>query len=264
MHHMYRMPPGPKYPAAVLEPCFYVCMVWAFIRRQRCGRRGGGVSSSITRVPLIFPRRRSCVLPGGGRAMLTLCQSGVLPLMHAVCVCARARVRARLGGQTNRVNADHSPPQNCGYVPTHRMHTSQAHQQANLPTNRPTYQLQATARLKAAEGAASGPEREAAVREALAMLARVPLAANLEYLISQLAYLRCYEVGMRSCNYWVHMPHTYTRGCTHKHKNNIWCAAGLSKKTRTRGQASAGAPSTCAPPAGDRGHPPARGQCGRP
>ena len=38
-------------------------------------------------------------------------------------------------------------------------------------------------------------ERDALVRDAVAQLAGVPLACNLEPLVAQLAYLRHYEVG---------------------------------------------------------------------
>lgn len=56
--------------------------------------------------------------------------------------------------------------------------------------------LQASAKLKAAEAAPNPSARAALVSDALATLSRVPLACNLEYLVSQLAYLRCYEVWM--------------------------------------------------------------------
>jgi len=52
---------------------------------------------------------------------------------------------------------------------------------------------QASAKLKAAEAAPNASTRAALVSDALATLSRVPLACNLEYLVSQLAYLRCYE-----------------------------------------------------------------------
>ncbi|KAF5829261.1 Non-repetitive/WGA-negative nucleoporin C-terminal-domain-containing protein [Dunaliella salina] len=52
---------------------------------------------------------------------------------------------------------------------------------------------QASAKLKAAETAPNASARAALVSDALATLSRVPLACNLEYLVSQLAYLRCYE-----------------------------------------------------------------------
>ncbi|KAJ9533495.1 hypothetical protein QJQ45_026554, partial [Haematococcus lacustris] len=52
---------------------------------------------------------------------------------------------------------------------------------------------QASAKLKAAEAASSGSEREGLVRDALCSLVRVPLAANLGQLTSQLAYLQAYQ-----------------------------------------------------------------------
>lgn len=61
----------------------------------------------------------------------------------------------------------------------------------------PPAAAQASAKLKAAEGAPNAAARGALVSEALATLSRVPLACNLEYLVSQLAFLRCYEV--RTC-----------------------------------------------------------------
>ncbi|GLC36182.1 hypothetical protein PLESTB_001371300 [Pleodorina starrii] len=52
---------------------------------------------------------------------------------------------------------------------------------------------QASALLKAAEAAQPGPEREATVKQAVAMLVRVPLVVHLESLTSQLANLKYYE-----------------------------------------------------------------------
>jgi len=52
---------------------------------------------------------------------------------------------------------------------------------------------QASAKLKQAEALTNPSEREALTREAVAQLRRVPLACNLEFLVSQLAYLRQFE-----------------------------------------------------------------------
>jgi hypothetical protein len=63
--------------------------------------------------------------------------------------------------------------------------------------------LQATAKLKAAEEAGSAAERDAAAREALAGLLRVPQCVNLSQMIGRLAFLRQYEVGRgaAACSY---------------------------------------------------------------
>lgn len=57
--------------------------------------------------------------------------------------------------------------------------------------------LQATAKLKAAEEAGSAAERDAAAREALAGLLRVPQCVNLSQMVGRLAFLRQYEVRRR-------------------------------------------------------------------
>ena len=55
--------------------------------------------------------------------------------------------------------------------------------------------MQASAQLKAAEAAApDSSERATLIAGALGVLRRVPLASNLEYLTSQLAYLKAYKV----------------------------------------------------------------------
>jgi hypothetical protein len=56
--------------------------------------------------------------------------------------------------------------------------------------------MQASAKLKAAEGAQSPSDRSGLVREALNILGRVPLCANLEFLSSQLAYLKAWDVSV--------------------------------------------------------------------
>jgi hypothetical protein len=60
--------------------------------------------------------------------------------------------------------------------------------------------LQATAKLKAAEEAGSAAERDAAAREALAGLLRVPQCVNLSQMIGRLAFLRQYEVRGAACS----------------------------------------------------------------
>ncbi|GAX83884.1 hypothetical protein CEUSTIGMA_g11309.t1, partial [Chlamydomonas eustigma] len=52
---------------------------------------------------------------------------------------------------------------------------------------------QASAKLKQAEAISGAAEREAVTKEAVAQLCQVALSCNLEYVTSQLAYLRCYE-----------------------------------------------------------------------
>jgi hypothetical protein len=74
--------------------------------------------------------------------------------------------------------------------------------------------LQATVKLKAAEEAGSAAERDAAAREALAGLLRVPQCVNLSQMVGRLAFLRQYEVRRPR------MPHVsaacYELGC-HSH-----------------------------------------------
>jgi len=55
--------------------------------------------------------------------------------------------------------------------------------------------LQATARLKAAEEASSAAERDAAAKEALVGLLKVPQCVNLAQMVPRLAFLRQYEVS---------------------------------------------------------------------
>lgn len=57
--------------------------------------------------------------------------------------------------------------------------------------------FQATARLKAAEQAGSLAERDAAARDALSGLLRVPQCVDLAQLVGRLAHLRQYEVRVR-------------------------------------------------------------------
>lgn len=56
--------------------------------------------------------------------------------------------------------------------------------------------MQATAKLKAAEQAGTAAERDAAAKEALAGLLRVPQCVNLNQMVGRLAFLRQYEVGL--------------------------------------------------------------------
>ena len=149
-----------------------------------------------------------CTGPGAGRLPGKLHGHAPPLILFTVilllCTC--------FNNQISFISVHHATPCGCSEAGVYlrASHTSSACGSLSVPCA-----SQASAKLKQAEALGSPAERDSLVREAVAQLMTVPLSCNLEYLVSQLAYLRHYEVqvfksALHLVSWTTTVPHLYS------------------------------------------------------